>query len=77
MDGAWLALLPAMGCVWKNQRIKKGRIARRKKDRAGQTDLQHGQAGSAGASPKFCSATLRKTSAMPAHVVGNLPGTER
>ncbi len=38
---------------------------------AEQTDNQHGQAGSAGAPPKFCSAALRKTSAVPGNVSQN------
>jgi len=35
--------------------------------------MQHGQAGSADAPPKFCSASLRKTSAVPGNVVRNKP----
>jgi len=38
------------------------------------TDLQHGQAGSAIAPPKFCSASLRKTSAVPENVGCNAFG---
>jgi len=37
-----------------------------------ENDAQHGQAGSAVAAPKFCSVALRKTSAVPGTVSGNL-----